>query len=86
MRTVYKYELAIGLTRMNIPWGAEILSVGEVEGALYLWAMVDTTHATAKRRIGFFATGVSLPEEPLFPLGSVVDRRNYVWHVFEGTP
>lgn len=83
---IWKYELQItDLQPVEIPEGAELLSVANQNGRLCLWAMVDGDRPLETRHIEIIGTGNPVPTD----MG--VDRRFIgtavinpsVWHVFE---
>ena len=86
MKTIYKYTLDIDDTQViSLPHDATLLSVGEQNGHLQLWAELDPTAAVINRRIRIFGTGHPVDEDiELRFIGTVItmDGR-LVWHVFE---
>ena len=86
MKTIYKYTLNIEDTQVvALPPDATLLSVGEQNGQLQLWAMLDSTAAVITRHIRIFGTGHPVNEDTkLSFIGTVItmDGR-LVWHVFE---
>lgn len=56
---IYKYELSILESQtIQLPLGAEILRVDDVEGKFYLWAIVDQEQGEVEpRHLEFFKTG-----------------------------
>jgi len=85
---IWKYELELSsIQAIEMPVGAEILSVGNQEGILAIWAMVDATGDKEQRYIEIIGTGDQVPT------GMGVDHKfigtvlmsPFVWHVFERT-
>ena len=86
---VYKYEISLdqAVTELIMPEGSKILSVGNQNEALVLWAEAPiTTLATAeKKRIVCCLTGRDyiLSKDAVF-IGTVLFAKgNFVVHVFE---
>jgi len=55
MKAIHKYLLSNpteeGAIKINLPFEAEILTIQEQHGAVYLWALVDTENVPYKERI-----------------------------------
>jgi hypothetical protein len=82
--TIWKFELEVtDLQEVVMPSGAEILSVGNQDGKLCLWAMVSPT---ATQDIEIIGTGNTIPHTPSYVervlIGTVI-MPPFVWHVFE---
>lgn len=73
MKKIYKYELSIKEKQgIELPIGAQIIRVDDIEGKFYLWAIVDTSEEAEKelRFIEFYKTGQLIEEsEGLIYLG-----------------
>lgn len=86
MRTIYKYYLAPDAT-MYLPENAQVLHVGEQQGGIQLWVVLDPTAPPIVRRTFLtFGTGHIMPDNPLIHLGTVQMRNGEVYHVFEQPP
>lgn len=87
MKTIYKFELEITDDQtIDLYQDYYYLGVAEQNGTLCLWALVDTESAKVPMKIRIFGTGHPFREEAneyLVPLGSVVMREGFVWHVFK---
>jgi hypothetical protein len=92
MKTVYKYVIPpaamdTGLF-MEFPENAELLSVGEQNPDVVLWALVDSEEPVRKRFIRVVGTGHPIKHEP-WPktyrsyIGTVQMADGIVLHVFE---
>jgi hypothetical protein len=67
MKKIYKYSLPVQEKyTIELPKGALIIRVGDVDGLFFLWAIVDTDEGieTEKRRLEFYKTGQTI-ETPL---------------------
>lgn len=88
MRTIWKNKLeAIDKQTIQLPLGAEILSVQTQNGKPCLWATVDTDEFTEPRTIEIFGTGNPIPPGPgierVFIGTFQIDGGSFVGHVFE---
>lgn len=82
MRTVYKYQLNLGITEIELPENAEILTVGKDPANLYsLWALVNTEAPLEKKKFITLGTGTEVPDNAWY-LKSFREHI-FVWHVFE---
>ena len=83
-RTIYKYYINnVRRQEVDLPQGFEILHVGQQDGNLVLWAMVDADAPTHKVPIMIFGTGHPVPEDSyLYHIGTV-QVGAFVWHIFE---
>jgi hypothetical protein len=86
MNTIYKYHLPIqDEVILEVPELFRPLHVGEKEGELCLWALVDPATPSQQRLIFIYGTGHLLhPTEMFNYIGSVVMSNNLVWHVADG--
>ena len=74
MNKIYKYLLPTKeKLEIDLPVGAKIIRVGDVEGLFYLWAIVNTEEdvPTEKRFLEFYKTGqpIKTPLKELIYLG-----------------
>ena len=88
MKTIYKYTLAIEAEQtLHIPGGGgHVLHVGEQNGELCVWLLVDTAKPEKPRR--FSVVGTGQPSERVeedFHVGTA-QVGTFVWHVFSRTP
>jgi hypothetical protein len=83
MRTIYKYELPFNdKVTVNMPKGAEVLTVQTQGRGLYLWALVEPSISTVERRFEIFGTGHPITAGKRNYIGTA-QVGPYVWHVFE---
>lgn len=91
MKRVYKYSIEIdGYTSINMPIGAEILSVGYQphcgEDFIQIWALTETDPNInlEKRKFRVAGTGHDIDEPNLTYIGLVsIQNGRLVFHVFE---
>lgn len=86
MKTIYKYEMpSEDRPSIQMPDGAEILTVQRQNNAICLWAMVEPNNPPTIRHFETFGTGQIIPGDMGIErryIGSVQEKF-YVWHVFE---
>ena len=68
---------------IQLPEGAEILTIQYQNGCLYLWAKVDTTKSLVNRHIEVFRTGYEILEDMKYKYITTIQYSGYVWHYFE---
>ncbi len=86
MKAIFKYELTLGRTAVEMPRGATVLSVQMQNGNPCLWAMVDTDVVlTDTREFVCFGTGHKINEEyALHFIGTTqIEAVSLVFHFFE---
>jgi hypothetical protein len=83
MKTIWKFEVEPECI-IEIPAGAQILSVGVQNNDVFMWVMVDPSAPTSRRKINVYGTGTQLPENPGVFIGTVMlYSGNFVGHVFD---
>ena len=87
MTTIYKYQLKPNRTELNMPMGAQVLTVQVQHGEVYLWAKVDETLKNECRVFDIYGTGHAVSNDPrlLYVATFLMDGGDLVWHVFEST-
>ena len=86
-RVIYKYQLDIEDEQMvQMPVGAQILSVGSQGDRLTLWASINVlaTLIISPRKIMIRGTGNTFVHDPPDQFIGTVIMDPFVWHVFEG--
>lgn len=84
MNAVWKYALAIDDAQtIEIPEGAELLTVGNQNGELVLWARVNPSGDPVRREILIRGTGHPIGGWPYVGSAQFADGL-LVWHVFDG--
>ena len=85
MRRIYKYELEITDKQdVEMPLGAQMLSVQMQGDKLCVWALITTGREQEVRHIEIYGTGRDIGNENqmnIFHRGTVQDG-GLVWHVF----
>lgn len=90
-RAVWKYELTGCFSVLQMPCGAEVLTVQVQRGQVVLWAMVDPAEEeTEQRTFCAFWTGMGFSyNQPMRYLGTITRPSDghtlgdLVYHVFE---
>lgn len=63
-RVIYKYQMPVlEQFEMELPVGAEILRVQDMDGMFWMWAMVNTESPTERRKFVAFKTGAKIPDD-----------------------
>ena len=85
MRTVYKYQITDADLSIELPRGAQPLSVQfQGHGEMNLWAIVDPEQPTETRRFVVAGTGHELPEGGLNHISTIQQLGgDLIWHIFE---
>lgn len=64
MKVIFKYSLPVQEKfTMELPAGAKIIRVDDVEGKFWLWAIVDTEAPLEPRNIECYKTGQEMPAD-----------------------
>jgi hypothetical protein len=82
-RRVFKYGVEVGENRLSLPVDAEVVHIGEQEGRLNLWALVDTKAPSETREFVIAGTGWSLDSYGEIEYWGSVQVGLFVWHAFE---
>lgn len=87
-KEIWKYRLSVSMAQtLEMPAGAELLSVHMQYEVPCLWAIVEVTAPTAQRQIIMEATGdlLGLKTSPDNFIGTVLMAGGqFVWHFFDG--
>jgi hypothetical protein len=85
MKTIHKYHLALAEVQViEVPQGAQFLTVQMQGERLCVWAIVDTTHQNAHESFVIVGTGALLPDTSNWQYMETVQQYDgrFVWHVF----
>ena len=82
---VWKYPIKIGgLTELNLPSGAQVLTANLQNEQPFLWALVDPNKPLTIRRFRLVATGEPLDANSVFYVGTLFpEGGRFVLHLFE---
>src|SRR5213595_3614843 len=63
VKVIYKYRLPfMEVATVEMPKGAQVIRVDGLDGALWIWAVVDTDEPIVKREFHLFKTGAVLDD------------------------
>jgi hypothetical protein len=84
VKTIWKYPLQPDVTTLDMPQGAQVLTVQVQGNRPVLWALVDPCQLKRKRRFAVFGTGHDIPDEVGKYIGTfqLLDG-GLVFHLFE---
>lgn len=84
-REIFKYSLdVVGKQVIQMPKGAEILTVQMQAGRPQIWAVVEPDNAPSPFEILMVGTGHEMPQEFGRYIGTIqMLDGNLVWHYFE---
>jgi hypothetical protein len=83
LKTIWKYVLQPESV-LDMPIGAQVLSVREQGQEICLWALVDPLADKEKRKFVSFGTGHDIPSQPMTFIGTAhLGGGSLVFHVFE---
>lgn len=89
MRQIWKYPLEFGVTRLKLPYCAEVLTCAMQGTVPCIWALVSPDETeTEQREFSIFGTGLDIPHE--VSVGGYIATFQMVsgalvFHVFETT-
>lgn len=88
MRTVYKFELHPEVNQpVGMTVGAKILTVGNQDQRLVVWAEIDPDREPEERFFSVYGTGHTMPDDPGTYIGTAMFLNgNLVFHVYEDSP
>lgn len=85
MKKIYKYQIHdLAMREIELPKGAEILTIQMQDGMPCLWALVDQNQPAEKRPILIIGTGHAILIDIVRYISTfqMLDGR-LVWHAFE---
>lgn len=84
-RRIFKYPIVMkDLNRIEMPKGAEVLSVHVQNGAPQIWALVEPDNVKETRHFFVIGTGNPIPEGIGRFIGTFqMLNGSLVWHLFE---
>jgi len=89
MMTIYKYRLPfMEQATVEMPYDAIIIRVDGLDGALWIWAIVNTEAPTEEREFRLFKTGAEMPKDILenyvyLGCGAIFVQQELMLYVFE---
>ena len=88
MKKIFKYRLPFMETAtVDMPYGAQIIRVDGLDGALWIWAIVDPNAPIETRTFYLFKTGAEMPEDigtyMYHGCGAIFIQMELMMYVFE---
>jgi hypothetical protein len=89
VKKIFKYRLPfMEVATIDMPKGAHVIRIDGLEGALWVWAVVDPEEATEKRTFNLFKTGAEMPDDILdsynyLGCGAIFVQMELMMYVFE---
>jgi hypothetical protein len=89
MMTIHKFQIFIsGEVLVEMPAGSRLLCVGEQDGKLCIWALVNTKLRIVQHKFRIYGTGEEIDtaifeNEDSRYIGTVQMKNGLVWHVFD---
>jgi len=83
--TIWKFDLNVGMNRLQVPVGSKVLSTHVQHDGIRMWALVDPTAVVEDVEFTVCGTGFPLPKNILMMkfIGTVLtEGGTFVWHVF----
>lgn len=82
MRQIWKYEISLGITILNIPSGGIVRHLGVQNDNAYIWVEIDPAKELVERKFSIYGTGWDLTEDVGTYVGSIQEGP-FVWHLYE---
>lgn len=84
-KQIWKFNLSVQSNfEIEMPKGAEIISVQSQNGSGVMWAICDTSAEKETRTFGIYGTGHNMPADGLKYVGTYQEAGGaLVWHLFE---
>lgn len=87
MKAIYKYTIPFKeIATVNLPKDAKIIRI-DSDGALYLWAIVDTEAVLEQRTFYLYKTGGQMPDDILSYIyhgcGAIFIQQELMMYIFE---
>jgi hypothetical protein len=88
MKAIFKYRVPImEVSKIDLPEGADIVRVDGVDGAIWMWAVVDTEAPLETRTFHLFKTGGEMPDDiskyKYIGCGAIFVQLELMLYVFE---
>lgn len=90
MKAIYKYQLPfMEDSYINMPSDSQIIRVDGLDGALWVWAIVDTERPVVEKRFKLFKTGGEMPQDMnryfYIGCGAIFIQMELMMYVFQET-
>lgn len=88
MKAIYKYRLPfMEKSFIDMPMGAKVIRIDGIDGALWVWAIVDTDFPLERRNFELYKTGGEMPADidryTYLGCGAIFVQMELMMYVFE---
>ena len=86
MRTIWKYPLEFGTSKILLPEDSIPLHVGVQGERVHLWVeqfVLTSEHPCQEHIYEVIGTGHALPDFPCVSYIGTVDMSPFIWHIYE---
>jgi hypothetical protein len=89
VKRIFKYRLPfMEIAHIEMPVGARVIRVDGLDGALWVWAIVDPDAPVERREFHLFKTGAPMPEDigdkyTYLGCGAIFIQMELMMYVFE---
>lgn len=86
MRTVYKYRVPVGVSKLSLPSGSKCIHIDAQVDKIVMWVEVTIDAITTDWTLLIIGTGQQLPEDVEYEHLGTVMMGMFVWHVYRVMP
>ncbi len=88
MKAIYKYRLPfMEKSKVSMPEGANIIRIDGFDGAIWMWAIIDTDKPLVDREFELYKTGGEMPDNiddyNYLGCGAIFIQMELMMYVFE---
>ena len=88
MKKIYKYRIPfMEVAEVELPVDARVIRIDGIDGALWLWAIIDTDAPLTTRIFRLFKTGAEMPPDieqyTYLGCGAIFIQMELMMYVFE---
>lgn len=88
MKKIFKYRLPfMEVSTIDMPTGAQVIRVDGLDGAIWVWAIVDLDSPVETRTFHLFKTGAEMPSDinqyVYLGCGAIFIQQELMLYVFE---
>lgn len=90
MKAIYKYRLPfMEVSKVVLPKDSKVIRIDGFDGAIWLWAIVDTEEPLVERTFHLFKTGGEMPDDigryMYIGCGAIFIQMELMLYIFEDT-
>ena len=88
-KRIFKYRLPfMEIATVQMPFNSQIVRVDDVDGAIWIWAVIDDENPLVEREFFLFKTGVVMPDDILenytyLGCGAIFVQMELMMYVYE---